>query len=401
MPQAKAKGEPNGGRRAARIRPRKLVDARFADHEVPLVTGGVWDYAELTGDRHRDWFNDWISFDCLLADDRRNLVWCGLTRLNTDNFWAYDRARGEFRSLGFSKIANRFDAKFHRSLVEDRSGVIWAATALLHEIDRWEEAPGGAIVRFDPNTEELAVVARPLPHLYIQSLQIDRQRGLLYGQTYTPEMFFVYDLNGGQCRTLGPLGSGVALGQSEQLAIDRRGAVWGSYGVGRAWSYARGPTEFRLWRYHPDDGRRMFDYGLPAQDDPKRFVKADGVCAGPDGAVYMGTAEGTLCRIDPESFQVELLGKPAPGRRLAGMAVGPDGWLYGSCGRDGSANLFRYDPANRELVNLGPIFDPDCGQQAWQIHDMTITADGTIYAGENDVPYRSGYLWEISGYIEA
>ena len=31
-----------------------------------------------------------------------------------------------------------------------------------------------------------------------------------------------------------------------------------------------------------------------------------------------------------------------------------------------------------------------------QRDDMTIASDGTIYLGENDVPYRSGYLWEIT-----
>jgi sugar lactone lactonase YvrE len=391
-----------GRRRQPRVRACKLVDVRFQDGEVPLVRDGVLDYADLVGASHSDWRHNWISFDCLLADDQRNVIWCGLTRLNTDIFWAYDRGTGEFRSMGFPKIADRFDAKFHRSLVRDPSGTIWAATALLHEINLFDEAPGGAIVRFDPGTGELAIVGRPLPHLYIQSLQIDPQRGLLYGQTYTPEVFFVYHLHSGECRLRGPLGSGVAMGQSEQLAIDRTGAVWGNCALGRPWAYFRGPNEFRLWRYHPDsDQRQFFDYGLPAADDHRSFVKADGACTGPDGAVYMGTVEGTLCRIDPDSFQVELVGKPAAGRRLTGMAVGPDGQLYGSCGRDGSANLFRYDPPSGELTNLGPIFDPDCGQQAWQIHDMTITADGTIYAGENDVPHRSSYLWELSGYISS
>jgi len=274
----------NGAARR-RIRACKLEDARLRDEEIPLATGGVWDYADLAGGGHPDWFNRWISFDCLLADDRRNVIWCGLTRLNTDVFWCYDRSRGQFRSLGFPKIADRFDAKFHRSLVFDRSGIIWAATALLHEIDCYDQAPGGAIVRFDPQTEDLAVVDRPLEHLYLQSLQIDRDRGLLYGQTYTPEVFFVYDLQRRQCRVLGPLGSGVALGQSEQLAIDRRGACWGSYAVGRPWAYTRGATEFRLWRYHPEEGRRFFNYGLPALYQRGSFVKADGACAGPDGAV--------------------------------------------------------------------------------------------------------------------
>jgi hypothetical protein len=388
------------GKRQPRIRACKLIDVQMTAGEVPLVRDGLWDYADLIGAGRSNWKRDWISFDCLLADDRRNAVLCGLTRLNNDIFWVFDRGTGEFRSLEYPKIADRFDAKFHRSLVRDRSGTIWAATALLHEIDLYDAAPGGAIVRFDPETKELAVVGRPLPHLYIQSLQIDNQRGLLYGQTYTPEMFFVYHMESGECRVLGPLGSGVAMGQSEQLAIDRRGAVWGCCALGRPWAYTRGPNEFRLWRYHPDEARRQFfNYGLPALGNRQAFVKVDGACTGPDGAVYMGSTEGTLCRIDPDSFQVELVGKPAAGNRLTGMAGGPDRRLYGSCGRDGAANLFRYDPRNKELTDLGPIFDPECAEQAWQVHDMTITSDGTIYVGENDVPHRSGYLWEIAGYI--
>ncbi len=384
-----------------RVRSLKLVDTRFKQDETHPATEGAWDYDDLVGGQHDDWFNDWISFDCVLADDRRQIVWCGLTRLNTDIFWAYDRARGTFRSLGFQKVADRYDAKFHRSLTFDKDGRIWAATALLHEIDRFHEAPGGAIVRFDPDTEQIDIVDRPLPHLYIQSLVLDKARGLLYGQAFTPETFFVYDIRTGRCENLGPLGSGLAMAQAEQLAIDRTGAVWGCWGVTRAWSNAgTGPTTFRLWRYHPDEGKRQFlDAGLPSVRDGEVYVKSDGAHAGPDGAVYMGTVEGTLCRVDPDTHAVDLLGKPAPGRRLAGMANGPDGVLYGSCGREGGANLFRYDPDTGRSTHLGPIFDVQTGEQAWQVHDMTITADGTIYAGENDVPHRSGYLWEITDVI--
>ena len=38
----------------------------------------------------------------------------------------------------------------------------------------------------------------------------------------------------------------------------------------------------------------------------------------------------------------------------------------------------------------------DGDEPAWQIHDVTITPDGVMYAGENDNPRRSGYLWEIT-----
>ena len=39
-------------------------------------------------------------------------------------------------------------------------------------------------------------------------------------------------------------------------------------------------------------------------------------------------------------------------------------------------------------------FDAD-GVAMWHCHDVDITAEGVLYAGENDDPYRSGCLWEI------
>jgi hypothetical protein len=214
---------------------------------------------------------------------------------------------------------------------------------------------------------------------------------------FTPEYVFVYDLESHKFKELGLVGSGFAMGQSQALAIDRNGAVWGTWNVTRAWLYTPGSDQFRLWHYHPDRGRIQFlDYGLPTLSGRNGFAHADGIHTGPDGAIYMGTAEGLLCRIDPDDHKITVIGKPGPHRRLAAMANGPDGKLYGSAGQDGAASLFRYDPAGGSLEDLGPIYDPILKERAFQLHDMTIAADGTIYAGENDVPYRSGYLWEIT-----
>jgi hypothetical protein len=157
----------------------------------------------------------------------------------------------------------------------------------------------------------------------------------------------------------------------------------------------------RLWRYHPDRQRvEFFKHGLPRMHGEAGTAAADAVHTGPDGAVYMGTSEGLLCRIDPESHQVRAIGKPGPGGRLAALANGPDGKMYGTAGRDGSVVLFSYDPSRDRLRELGPIFDPEIAERAWHIHALTMFKDGSIYAGENDVPHRSGYLWEISGIAE-
>jgi len=376
----------------------KLKDTPFDNFHTEV--DGRWEYEDFVGGEHPDWFEDWISFDCLLADDPHDTIWCGLTSFANDIFYAYDRAAGAFRSMNYPRVADPYDAKFHRSLLFDGEGKIWAATALLHDIDRYYDAPGGALVHFDPVTERIEVVARPMPHLYIQSIAMDTARGLIYGQTFTPERLFRYEVSTGRVVDLGPTSSGFRMCQGQAIAVDDRGACWGIWGVTRAWLNEPGPDELRLWRYHPDVGKIEFmKHGLPRLDGLRGTSGPDGVHAGPDGAVYMGTCEGLLCRIDPASAEVKAIGKPGSGQRLAGLANGPDGHLYGTAGSDGSVILFRYEVGSGCLAELGPVRDGDSHEPAWHIHDIAIAADGTIYAGENDVPHRSGYLWEISGVL--
>lgn len=373
----------------------KLKDARFSDYHSGAAGG--WNYADLVDGSHPNWFHDWISFDCLLIDEPQQTVWCGLTSLDSDIAYAFDRKRGEFRSLQYPHVGNRYDAKFHRSLLFDRAGKIWAATAMLHDVDRYFDAPGGALVEIDPETGSVRVVCRPLPHVYIQSIAYDAILNVLYGATFTPERLFCYHLADGRVVDLGPLGSGMALAQGENLVIDRQGTCWGAWGVTRAWAYERGPDEFRLWRYNPDRGRIEFlPQGLPRLEGAGT-AHLDGACLGPEGAIYLGSKEGLLCRVEPESGAVTVLGKPAPGRRLAALAVGPDERLYGCVGSEGHTSLFSYDPRRDRLCDLGQIVASDSGEAAWQMHCLAIAADGTLFAGENDVPHRSGYLWEIRG----
>jgi hypothetical protein len=63
-------------------------------------------------------------------------------------------------------------------------------------------------------------------------------------------------------------------------------------------------------------------------------------------------------------------------------------------GRDGNCELLRFDPKKETYDFLGQIKDQD-GVSCWQVHDIVVLPDGTLYAGENDNPNRSSYLWEI------
>ena len=63
---------------------------------------------------------------------------------------------------------------------------------------------------------------------------------------------------------------------------------------------------------------------------------------------------------------------------------------------DGECDILCFDPRNEGWELPGALKDSDTGVAAWQVHDVCVTPDGTLYAGENDVPTRSGYLWEVA-----
>ena len=376
------------------IRAFKLRDERFGSQWFDEIADR-WEYDDFRASSR--WRQGWISFDSLLycQDDER--VYCGITSFDADIFYAYDRRADRFLDLGYRRIADPFDAKFHRSLLRwQQDGCLYAGVALLHDVDRYWEAPGGAIVRYDPRSGQLEKCAVPLPHLYIQALCLDQLRGVVYGITFTPERMFRFDLASRQVVDLGPISSGLAMAQGENIALDDEGCVWCGWSVTRAWQASPGPDSHRLCKFDPRlDRIRFFDAGLPRPDGAYGYVKVEGLfCLGPD-RLYASGGNGSLYRVDPDTGMGTYLGTPVAERRsrLAALCLAPDGFAYGVTGRDGHCELLRLDPASGRYALLGPLA---AGEDApWQVHDIVAAPDGTLYAAENDNPYRSGYLWEI------
>jgi hypothetical protein len=117
----------------------------------------------------------------------------------------------------------------------------------------------------------------------------------------------------------------------------------------------------------------------------------DSLIQGDDGCLYAGSALAELYRIDPVAMKIEFLGKPFIGKRLPGLAFGPDGLLYMCGGSDEEATLARCDVRTRQFETLGPVAATD-GKSCFRCHEMVITG-GTVYIGETDNRTRSGYLW--------
>jgi len=377
-----------------KVKALKLQDVEYGNQWFDEIEDR-WEFEDFRKDPA--WRKGWISMDTAFyhADDDR--VYLGITSFDADIFRAYDRKSGEFVDLGYGKIANPYDAKFHRSLVKwERDGCLYGAIALLHDVDRFWEAPGGAIVKYDPRSGQLEKIGIPMPHMYIQSICLDQERGIIYGFTFTPERMFRFNLADRRADDLGPISSGMCMAQGENIELDDDGCAWCGWSVTRAWQNDSGVDNFRFCKFDPQEDRIQFlDAGLPKPDGSYGYDKAEGLFNLGTGRLYASGANGSLYRIDMETGMGTYLATPIADRRsrLASIALGPDGAAYGVTGRDGQCEVIRFDPKTEKYELLGEVADGET--RCWQVHDVAVADDGTIYAGENDNPYRSGYLWEI------
>jgi hypothetical protein len=381
------------------VRALKLKDHDFANQWDQTVENR-WNYDDMLADEH--WRKDWISFDGVVYHPDSDCVYCGITSFDADIFKAWDRKQEKYIDLGFSSVADPYDAKFHRSMQITRDGQsLYTATALLHDVDRFGDAPGGGVFKFDVAAGTTAKLGIPIPHVYIQSIALDEERELIYALHFTPERLSVFDLKTNTARDLGAISSGMFMAQGENIQLDDQGCAWCGWGLTRAWQSHYGPDAARLCKYDPQQDRIIFyQTGLPRRDGQYGFTKVEGLFNLGVGCLHASGDNGSLYRINTDTGEATYMGTPIPDRpsRLANLVMHTDGFAYGITGRNGQCQLLKFDP-KQDTWELGSAIVDDNSVAMYQCHDLSITPDGVIYAGENDVPHRSGYLWEIKGAI--
>lgn len=361
---------------------------------------GKWTIEDLRS--NIGYCNEWISFDSLAWDKLTQKLYIGLTSINTDIFHVFLPDKQEFQSLGFQRISDKFDAKFHRSLEIDDDGTIYAATALLHDQNQQHQAPGGKLISYNPINDQYQILDVPVPHHYIQSIKLDSKRRLIYGFTYPGEYFFKYDLEKKKTIILAYIGNGIMMCQPHYSALDSQGKLWGTWGETRAFEDFPGPTPIRIFSYDSEfDHFNWFNHGFPKVNSTD-LGRVDTMLHGQDGYIYVGTVAGGFCRLDPKNGSIENLGNLYTGERLAGLVQTNNGLIYGAGNsgygknKKGKSRLFVFNPKTNQREDLGPIFDKKIGKGAVKIHALVAASNNTLYAGENDNIYRSSYLWEIN-----
>ena len=335
--------------------------------------------------KDRDVFNNRIAFVSLLMHPDGRL-YCGLTAFNTDIFVRFDPRTGKFTSLGYQKVAEKYEVKIHRSLELAGDGTIYGATATLYTIDKRLDTPGGCIFRYHPKTGQIEKLVIPTPRDYPQTITLDEKRKLIYGMTQPVLKFFVYHMDTGKVEDFDYMGSITHIS-----ALDDDGCFWGT------WDHVR----HNLFKYDPSTGKiTYFDHGIP---EGARFADimyrgagpVDSMINGRDGYMYIGTTGGTLCRLDPRTAEATYIGKPHPTKRLPGLEIVDKRRILCAGGDEEGGYLALYDRKTGGIEHLGTLVDSETGLKLYRVHDMKLSLDKrTAYVAETDVPTRSGYLWE-------
>lgn len=354
-----------------------ITDCKMSDKVAGDDAMIWWNNEELKRNHH--------SFTTLTYNKKDGFLYCGVTNFSNDILYRFAPHSKKFEGMEYAKagFAEIFDIKLHRSVEIAKNGLIYGATSCLHGIDRRGEGAGGKVFCFDPTARRYKLLCIPNKRDYIQTITLDEERQMIYGFTYPVFEFFAYSIKLNQVMFCDYMES-----ITHVSALDDKGRYWGTWG-----------QKHNLFHYDPGTNKVVYyKHGFPEPCRSLMYPNAgpiDCMINGEDGYLYVATENATFYRLDPNTAQLEYLGKPFPGIRMPGLLVGEDGLLYGCGGNDDNCVLFSYDRQTRAFNVLGKIADTECGTPCFRTHDMEKIGN-VIYIGETDNTRRTNYLWECA-----
>ncbi len=379
----------------SRIRVKARILREMEDNANINLINNFTSYEEMF--RHEDIRKNFIGFTTIIYNPNDKLLYCGINSFENDIFYTFNPETKEFRSLKYYETqgAEKYDVKVHRSLCLDDDGIIYGATAGLHGVPEYNQAPGGKIFRYDPQKDKLEILSIPLPHLYIQTITMDKKRKIIYGCTYPTGHLFRYEIKTDKARDLGLL-----ITAPHRPVVDREGNLWASYHR----NYPPSNPGLELLKYNPDEDKVYYGPWPKSCQMVKNKKGIDDMVLGPDEMIYIGTVTGELIRLNPQIPEMEYLGKPFHSTRMD-VKFGPDSLLYiasgygdiqegGYGGKD--TGIFTYNIDTGKFDFYGYIYDQKRKEGLVMVHDIAVTDGRIVYVAESDNMTRTCYFWECT-----
>lgn len=313
----------------------------------------------------------------------------GATSGKRSHLFVLDPLHGYVQPLGFLKGVSTV----HRALVVSKSGDVFigGSIGVDNNAEGYSGYAGGSLLRYSPagheskpiridQPAEVTDLGIPVKGEGIYAMAIEPGSGVVYGLTYPSGQFFSYRENKFQVH--GSVTPKAFRGEKfeKDRMISRAIAVHGMV------AYMSGEDGY-IWRFNGAQLQKT-EARLPAPLGREEYNRADAFSLDAAGALYGGTSDGYLFRMDPGTMTVENLGKPLNQYRIRGLAFAPDGRLFGVGGDDDEmARLFSYDPRRGTYEMLGFVDVNRRPHYMWQAYTIDAVAagrDGTIYLGQNE-----------------
>jgi hypothetical protein len=355
----------------------------------------------------------------LLTASNGNIYGC--TSGEEAYLFLFDPLTNKVRHLG--KIAGQ--AGVHHALVEDKYGNLYFGTGknMFEDVplSKWQEGDdkfdvtlwkdirkyysdyaGGHLYRYNPvlsndNVKlatmdcEVTDLGVPLARNSIYALTINPNREEIYGLTYPDGHFFVYNITLKKFRDLGEVDTQkVYHGPERQWRTLPRSLICDD--SGRVFMSG---TKGMLKYYDPQKGK-IISTGLEIPGDYyymqfyEDYTAVEYFAKDTQGLIYGGTTDGYLFSFNPNTMQLNNLGKARESRRLRCLSVGKDGKVYFMAGERSSSRpcqFYAYNPMAGAFETLGLLIVDRSPYYYWrgqQFDCMTTGLDGTIYLGESE-----------------
>ena len=211
----------------------------------------------------------------------------------------------------------------------------------------------------------------------LRTLIADWNNGKLYALTSRTNKLLCLNLGGDVECEIGPICDRQL---SPTLALDSEGCLYGAKRGGCLWRLPFGEKAIE-----------QLDLSVPSMKGRAYLVEWQ-VAATYGEYIYGSTSDGYLFRFEPRDRRLVNLGKPVVELGLRALTMTSDGSVYGAAGAPeyGLVRLFRYHPERgfEDLGYLDSLVYPH--GMAVKVACMTTSPDGAIYIGEDD---DISHLW--------
>jgi len=259
-----------------------------------------------------------------------------------------------------------------------------------------------------PQLEDLGV---PVEAQGIHTMAMDAARGLIYGVSSPGGRFFVFDTKTNKAehtafgRTYTNVSNhrvGIAEVEKELAALTPGEGEWNGRLIARVMHVRADGTMYtsgwrgQILKYDPAvekmQGRFSVVGCIPSVPGRHHWNRIDAIVER-FGKLYMGTSDGYVIRLDPETGEMDNFGKPIRAIEVMGMACSTlDGRLYGvnGGGLEGMGRFWSYDPERGTYEVDFPALEVIPNRHP--VGDMVCTRDGTLVISEAN---RVANLWVV------